>query len=266
MKRSYDRNFIAGVIRNFKYIPTIMLRIRNWPTYFLCYLGFKRGDATYVFRNGITLRDRDGAASGTIAVVFIRQQYGRIEGRSTIIEIGANVGIFAVFAASTDPRVRIYSYEPIPENFELLSTNITKNNLQDRIIAFNLGVAGTRGTRNFAYQASSPEHSFAKINGNGRSVAIDCLSLRDIITNNNITKVDLLKINAEGAEYEILYSTPTECFDKIEEIRMEYHDGENVEGHDLSHLKSFLEQIGYTTLHLYEHTPYEGFIWLKRHS
>ena len=63
----------------------------------------------------MTLRDKEGTLSGTIAVVFIRKQYGSIEGKSTIVEIGANVGTFAIYAASANPSVRLYSYEPMPE-------------------------------------------------------------------------------------------------------------------------------------------------------
>lgn len=264
MERRLNRNLLTGIVKNAKYIPSIVSTIRNWPTFFLYYLGLRKDDATYFFRNGITLSDRQGAASGTIAVVFIRKQYGSIEGKSVIVEIGANVGTFAIYAAAKNPGVRLYSYEPIPENYEALIRNINKNGLQDRVSTFNLGVAGASGKRDFLYLASSPEHSFIKTEGYDHAVAIDCLSLREILDSNSLAKVDLLKINAEGAEYEILYSAPQECFDRIDEIRMEYHDGQNVEKHDLAHLKIFLEQAGYVTTHLYQHTPLEGFIWLKR--
>jgi FkbM family methyltransferase len=264
MERKLNRNLIVGIVRNARYIPSIVSTIRNWPTYFLYYLGIKKGGAAYFFRNGITLRDREGTASGTIAVVFIRKQYGSIVGKSTIVEIGANVGTFAIYAAAADPSVRIYSYEPIPENYEVLINNITENGFEDRVKAFNLGVAGTSGKREFYFLASSPEHSFIKADGSSRSVTVDCLSLIDVLNSNSLAKVDLLKINAEGAEYEILYSAPKECFDRIDEIRMEYHDGKNIEKHDLGHLKGFLEQSGYVTTHLYQHTTDEGFIWLKK--
>jgi FkbM family methyltransferase len=262
MDRKLNRNLVVGIARNARYIPTILSTIKNWPTYFLYYLGIKKGGAAYFFRNGITLRDREGTASGTIAVVFIRKQYGSVAGKSTIVEIGANVGTFAIYAAAADPRVKLYSYEPIPENYKVLIENIAANGFQERVKAFNLGVAGTSGKRDF-YLASSPEHSFIPAGGSSRSVTVNCLSLRDVLDSNNLTKVDLLKINAEGAEYEILYSAPKECFDRIDEIRMEYH-GHHEEKHDLAHLKSFLEQFGYVTTHLYQHFSDEGFIWLKK--
>lgn len=262
MNRTLDRKLIAGIARNARYIPSIPLTLKNWPMYMLYYMGIKKGGATYSFRNGVTLRDKEGTASGTIAVVFIRKQYGVIAKGSTIVEVGANVGTFALYAASTDPTVRLYSYEPIPENYRVLLDNIAANGFEDQIKAFNLGVAGTSGSRQF-YLASSPEHSFIKADDSSRGITVDCLSLLEVLDRNNLTKVDLLKINAEGAEYEILYSAPKECFDRINEIRMEYH-GHHVDKYDLEHLKAFLEQSGYVTTHLYQHTPEEGFIWVKK--
>lgn len=263
MERKLDRRLLVGMVRNLRYIPHIPLNIKNWPTYVLYYLGLKKGGATYLLRNGTTLRDKEGTASGTIAVVFIRRQYGSIPKGSIIVEIGANIGTFALYAAAADANVRIYSYEPIRANFEVLLDNIAANGFQERIKAFNLGVAGTSGSREF-YLASSPEHSFVKNDESARGVTVECVTLRDILASNRLDRVDLLKLNAEGAEYEILYSTPKECFDKIEEIRMEYH-GHRVDKYDLAHLKGFLEQSGYVTTHLYRHTHDEGFMWLKKH-
>lgn len=263
MQRKLNRNLVVGIGKNARYIPTIFAMLENWPTYFLYYLGIKKGGTAYFFRNGIVLRDREGTASGTIAVVFIRKQYGSVEGKSTIVEIGANIGTFAIYAAASDSNVRLYSYEPMPENYKVLVDNIAANGFQGRIKAFNMGVAGTTGKRDFFYLASSPEHSFVPANGTVGSVSVNCASLADILDGNNLSKVDLLKINAEGAEYEILYSAPKECFDKIDEIRMEYH-GHSQKGYDIAHLQAHLEQFGYVTTHLYQHFSDEGFIWLKK--
>ena len=53
-----------------------------------------------------------------------------------------------------------------------------------------------------------------------------------------------MKLDCEGAEFEILYSTPKHIFKKIKEIRLEYHNisGEN---QDISNLTVFLERKGF---------------------
>src|SRR5262249_53466547 len=93
--------------------------------------------------------------------------------------------------------------------------------------------------------------------------SVDCIGLKDVLNNNRLSRVNLLKINAEGAEYEILYSAPKECFDKIDEIRLEYHEHKS-DKYNLEGLKSFLEGFGYVTTHLYRHTDHEGFLWMKK--
>jgi FkbM family methyltransferase len=267
MNRRLDSKLLIDIVKNVKYVPVIIRKVKNWPIYFLYYLGLRKGGGVFVLRNGAIIQDKEGTASGTIAVVFIRKHYGSIVGKHTVVEIGANIGTFAIYAATTEPNVRLYSFEPIKSNYDFLVKNIEENHCQDRIIPFNLGVASKKGKRKF-YLASSPEHSLYRDNGcdpSGESVSIDCLSLNEILTANSISKVDLLKINAEGAEYEILYSTSKESFDKIDEIRMEYHK-QSTENHNLECLMSFLKRMGYATTYLYEHKEGEGFVWVKKIS
>jgi FkbM family methyltransferase len=251
-----------SIAKNAKYLPSIIWNIKNWPTYLLYYLGIRTGGANFIFRNGATIRDEEGTASGTIAVVFIRKHYGSVVGKSTVVEIGANIGTFAIYAAASDSNVTLYSYEPVRANYEVLVQNIANNGYQDRITPFNLGVASRTEKRDF-YLTSSPEHSFFKRENSNHSVSINCQCLSDILSSNSISRVDLLKVNCEGAEYEILYSTPRECFDKIDEIRMEYHEHKTAK-YNVEELMSFLEGFGYATTHLYRYKDDEGFLWMKK--
>jgi FkbM family methyltransferase len=262
MKRKVNAELFVKIAKNIQYLPAIIQNVENWPTYLLYYLGIRKGGAEFVFRNGAIIRDKEGTASGTIAVVFIRKQYGSIADKTTVVEIGANIGTFAIFAATTNTNVRLYSYEPIKANYDVLVANIKRNGYQGRIAAFNCGVASKTESREF-YLMSSPEHSLFKGDGFGQGVRVDCVSLNDILSGNSIAKVDLLKINAEGAEYEILYSTPRECFNKIDEIRLEYHELPS-DGHNLHDLRSFLEGLGYFMTHLYRYKDDEGFLWMKK--
>ena len=61
---------------------------------------------------------------------------------------------------------------------------------------------------------------------------------------NKIEKVDLLKLDCEGAEYDILYSLPKEKFKKINRIALEAHKREGKTNNALS-LKAFLEENGF---------------------
>jgi len=262
MKRTIDSTFVIGIARNIRYVPRAVRLLKNWPTYLMYYIGLRDGGQTFRFRNGVVLRDEEGTLSGTIAVVFLRQHYGPLTQKSTIVEIGANVGTFTVYAACQSDGLQIYCYEPVAENFKLLLENIRANSLESRVRPYNYAVAAQAGER-IIYLETSPEHSFSQVTRNSAGVTVRCVSLHDILRDNDLQKVDVLKINAEGAEYEILYSTSDSCFEKINEIRMEYHE-DQVPGHDGASLQAFLKERGYVTRYLYHHTPHEGFLWMAK--
>src|SRR3954467_1394643 len=108
MKRKVNAALFVKIAKNIKYLPAIIQNVENWPTYLLYYLGIRKGGGEFFFRNGAVIKDKEGTASGTIAVVFIRKQYGSIADKSTVVEIGANIGTFAIFAATTNRNVRLY--------------------------------------------------------------------------------------------------------------------------------------------------------------
>lgn len=143
-----------------------------------------------------------------------------------IIDIGAHIGIFSLLAAVICPKAKIYCYEPEPNNYELLVKNIEQNNLLDRFNLYQLGVAGSSGGRIL---------NVANINTGGSSIVwgrerikkitVDCITLENILEENHIDKVDFVKMDCEGAEFEILYSSKTPL-KQISTISMEIHDCE----------------------------------------
>ena len=71
---------------------------------------------------------------------------------------------------------------------------------------------------------------------------VECITLENIFDENRITNCDLLKLDCEGAEYDILMNTKKEIFEKIKLISLEYH---NIINHDGYELKKFLEIVGF---------------------
>lgn len=157
-----------------------------------------------------------------ILEVIGKKRYGMIKRANVIIDIGAHIGSFSCFMAYKFRDVQVYSYEPEKKNFNALQTNIKLNKLRN-IMAFNLAVGEKMGKRKFYIQNDNlGAHSlYVK---SQEFVEVDCKSLKDIFDSNNIQKCDFLKMDCEGAEYEILYSTSQEYFDRIEYITLEYHD------------------------------------------
>jgi len=223
--------------------------LKNWPTFFLDYLGvYKHRHITYVLNNGIKYKTRSGEVDSLlIADIWIRKMYTppdfRIRKHDIVVDIGAHIGIFSLFAAAQAKGGRIYSYEPDPENFDLLQQNI-KINSTENIALFRLGLSGKKEIRQlFLSSQRKTEHSIYIEAEN--SVDIRCVTLKDVFDENRLGEIDLLKMDCEGAEYEVLFNTPQNYLRRIRKISLEYHDG--VMGHNHQELKYFLESRGFDT-------------------
>ena len=144
----------------------------------------------------------------------------------TILDIGAHYGYFSLFAhKNTDPASTILSFEPEENNFRALCRNIEKNGAGN-IHPFNVAVGGTNEITKL-YRGKSPNNSLLQ----QYSLATDDLcaetetrTLDRIIRDNNIQRIDFLKMDCEGSEYAILETMPDQVFDLITTVSMEFHD------------------------------------------
>ncbi|MFH1968259.1 MAG: FkbM family methyltransferase [bacterium] len=276
MRRQINLSFFIGVFVYLKYLPSIIFKIKNWPDFILNYAGIKNAGCTYLFRNGLKIKTKDGISSGTIAVIFIKKDYGDIEDNSVIIDIGANIGVFSLFA-SQSKNIKVYAYEPMPENYDLLKENIALNKLENNIFPFNSAIGGQKEKRKL-FLGDSPFPSFLSISDspfnafhgnhdqekNQKYTEIDCVPLKDIFDKNNIQKCDILKMDCEGAEFEILYNLPDEYFKRIKKIRMEYHNHISDKKNNIEYLVEFLDQKGYKIKKNKKSSDYQGDLWLER--
>jgi FkbM family methyltransferase len=244
------------------YIPRICLLWNNWPEYLFNYVLRRQKPAEYRMRSGFRLIDGRGSLAGTLAVVFVRREYGSLERFRTIVDIGANMGSFAVYAAQSCPEARIYCYEPERQNFELLKQNIDINQLGKRVSAFQCAVASHSGPRELAV-GKSPLNSFHIVSGDASRQMVRCTTLRDIFADQQLETIDLLKMNCEGAEYEILEGCSEADFGRIANIRLEYHilDAQSRNGESLSRR---LESRGYRIERFTRRLKESGFIWAVR--
>lgn len=249
------------------YLPRIYQLFSNWPEYVANYALRRHKSAQYRLRDGYRLIDGTGTLAGTIAVVFVRREYGTLRELNTIVDIGANMGSFAVYAARACPNARIFCYEPHPQNFKFLNQNIAVNSLTQRVSAFQCAVASTSGERTFGL-GQSPTHSLVGAE-TGVSETVRCTTLADIFSSQHLDTIDFLKINCEGAEYEILEGCTPEDFKRIANIRLEYHDldGAGKNGRSISR---FLETQGYRIQRFTRYVETSGlfkesgFIWASR--
>lgn len=241
------------------HLPRVILQIRNWPLYLFNYLLRRNRPAEYMLRNGFRLIDDRGTLAGTIAVIYVRREYGRMQDYRTIVDIGANMGGFTVYAAQTCPNSKIYCFEPEERNFGILMRNIAINSLEARVHASQCAVASSTGYRAMAI-GSSPTNSLVMNGACEKRQAVRCTTLREIFEQQKLETVDLLKMNCEGAEYEILEGCTRSDFERMPRIRLEYHNLNTVNQNGKC-LAKYLKGKGYQIEHFTSPRDDSGFIW-----
>jgi FkbM family methyltransferase len=191
----------------------------------------------------------------TIFVIFVREDYGKIPSDSRIIDIGANIGVFSLYAARNG-ACRIFAYEPNSESFQRLLQNIQANRLENVIAPFQLAVTDRNGENVKFPKKSSAYNSILGADDASDFEMIETINLATITE--NIERVDLLKIDCEGSEYDILLKSGKGVFDKMQNIRMEYHYGRENE------IESFLRQFGFKKTRHDKNSDTTGNLWYEK--
>jgi FkbM family methyltransferase len=183
-----------------------------------------------------------------------------------VLDLGANIGVFTVYAVTSGPEVRVYAYEPWPEFGVLLLDNVRLNRKDEAVCFFDRAVASESGIRTLDLGGGStfffPTFIGASELRSG-SVQARTITLEEIIDSNQLSQVDFLKMDCEGAEYEILYSTRSSYLQRIRQIRMEYHNIDEGE-RQVEALKRFLSGNGFVLRHQHATSATNGTIWVER--
>jgi FkbM family methyltransferase len=194
----------------------------------------------------------------TLMVIFCRREYGHIKPGGIVIDIGANIGLFSIYAALNGAK-KVYSFEPNHQAFLTLCKSIEANGLEDVIKPFNLAVSSKDNDTLLIPRISSPYNStkeLSEVMDQRDFEEVKTISLTSILANNNIENVDLLKMDCEGAEYDILYNLSSDHFSNIRSIRLEHHKREQKD-----YLINFLKE------HQYEKEfDHNIILWFKKQT
>jgi len=224
-----------------------------------CYMTLQLPEERLVeFRNGMKIHLSSHPHDlVTVFVIFVRRDYGRVTPAQTVVDIGANIGVFALYAAS-EGAARVEAYEPNSEAFALLRRNIEVNGLQGAIIPRQLAVTAQAGQ-----QVSFPKRASAynAIVRQGAPTTEECetvqtTSLEELAQ--PLSSVDLLKVDCEGAEYEILLGCRPQTLAKVRQLRLEYHNGR------VQELTAHLARSGLKQILLRPDSDLSGNAWFGR--
>ena len=92
---------------------------------------------------------------------------------------------------------------------------------------FNMAVAGDRADRELFVAGAGlhfPTLVLPSQTTPMTSLPVRCTDVARLLDANSLSRVDIMKMDVEGAEYDILYGMSSETLHRIGELRMEYHD------------------------------------------
>lgn len=158
------------------------------------------------------------------------------------VDLGSHIGAVALALASKNYKV--YAVEMLPDNNDAAKQNIEANGYWANIGLVENAITKTSGQEIPAYYVDSSDetgrvHRFIgtilnkRSSGspfkNGETIMVKTLSLKDFIEKLNVPKIDFMKIDVEGAEWEIIENAPKEVLNKIDRIAVEIEspDGKN---------------------------------------
>lgn len=151
----------------------------------------------------------------------------------TVIDVGAHIGYYSLyFAKCAGPTGRIFSFEPVPENFELLRKNVLLNQIS-WIQAFSNAVYScTKDISLFVPEESANPGEASVVEDRGtRQILVHAVALDSFCSSGNI-RPDVIKLDVEGAELDVLLGARTTIERYSPKLLIELHhfDG-NVAGH-----------------------------------
>jgi len=235
--------FLRGALRHLSILPRLIFTVRGWP-HLLADAARRRGEPYQLHtKSGANCLIRPGTSDWWIFLeVFAFKIYQRVDAdilrSETIIDIGANVGLFAIYAATLNPKVQIHAFEPFPKNLEQMKANLRLNqNPHVRIYADAVSDQSGGASLYFA----PGDDSGCSLNAiQGQSVAVTTVHVNDLFKVCGIQKCDLLKMDCEGSELAILRAAQPEVLANIGAIIMEYHDPA-----EIPEILNILKQAGF---------------------
>jgi FkbM family methyltransferase len=184
----------------------------------------KRGFIVRLRPGGLRFQVRTALDAWIVKETCLDRDYERasvpLQDGWVIVDIGAGIGDFAIHAAAGRPHTRVLAFEPAPDSFELLQRNMALNGIHN-VEPFAVAVSGVAGHTRLDLDEPEPVRRGLAITG----VEVPTTTLDRLFEDLSIACCDFLKIDTEGAEYEILFNTSPRTLERIARVSMEFHEG-----------------------------------------
>ena len=165
-----------------------------------------------------------------------------------IFDVGANIGMFTLFAGTKCADARIFAFEPIPQVCEILRLNAALYGLHARI--YDCGLSDVPGEAEFVVRPPSsavgsdasgtPDMAGPQLYGERLNRPLRTVS--QIICEHDVQCIDLLKVDMEGAELQVLMGIEDSHWSRVRQVMVKVHDVNGC----LARVSTLLENHGFS--------------------
>lgn len=246
-------------------LPVILL-VSNWWVVLLGYLNLlKLSDGIFLYlRNGMKFLIVHHLDALVLREIIWSNEYkfAQTKDSMTIVDIGANIGTFSIYCNSISNKNRIIALEPSPATFKQLKKNLCVNDVEN-VEAHQVAIFSKPGILKLYDNVMSGQRSLFSSKNNRHYTEVTTTTLERIMRKHKIKKIDFLKMDCEGSEYEILSSLKSSTYRKIDSIALEYHELKR--GQNKIILVDILEKNGFK-VEIKPHTIEKniGYIWASK--
>ncbi|MCU0784776.1 MAG: FkbM family methyltransferase [Verrucomicrobia bacterium] len=240
--------------------------LKNWKDLVSGTLRERRGEQiketpVLRFRSGLELAIARGGYGGwriLFREIFLNRVYEpnshfAIKDGWTVVDIGANMGLFTCKAAKAGKNVHVVAVEPVSHYVDTLRENARKNGLHNVILLHGAasGKAGDKVTISLWHSKSGEVKAGYEIPPESsrqpriESETVAGITLSEIFERGQVKRCDFLKVDIEGAEYEFFGGIPAELWRRIDRVSMETHKTEH---RDPSQISELLEKHGFAVI------------------
>jgi len=218
-----------------------------------------------------------------------------VQDGDTVMDVGANIGVFGTRVLQQHPNAQVYAFEPMPAIYDVLKANAA--NFGDKFVPLNMGVGKEKSELSFRYYPNSPALSTAhpevwednpenlttatlsnirnappqfwylrwlprfiarmianRLRKGAKDIKCPIMPLSDVMKEHQIGQIDLLKIDCEGAEYDVLLGIASEDWGKVRQVVIEVYNEDN----RIDKVRELLEKTGFEHIVIEEEQAMKG--------
>lgn len=245
-------------VKGFTRYTRLFKNISNWQEYVFHKGERKKRPLMFVTRPNPVKFDVPESLYQVFKEIFMEDFYNvdkliqKLPPNPLVIDVGANAGFFNVLLFSKIKNARVLAFEPLPSNIELFKKTIAQNQLLENISLSQVAVTGSARSSIDLFTEDTEDNTvvssiFSTFNKlNQKKITVPAQSLTSVIEENGIEKIDLLKLDCEGSEYDIIYATDATVLKRAQMMVIEVHQIDDARN-NLKSLDQYLQSLGYDT-------------------